>query len=148
MLYGEWEVSSFMHGANDLTQFYKDSCGCRLVFPEFKGESNDCVLKCPYNDWNYYFSDSLTNFPWRNEKFFQTPWSISNDGNTIDWYFGYTQPDSIYRWGMYPLSIRINSGENYVKNSFIIEEISKDKLTFMFTDNINETYVIQLSKIK
>jgi len=148
MLYGEWEVTSFMHGANDLTQFYKDSCGCRLVFPDMKGDYNDCVLKCPYNGWNYYFSDSLTDFPWRNEMFFRTTWNISNDGSKINWYFGNPQPDSIYRWGMYPLTIRINSGEVSILNCFLIEEISKEKLTFMFTDSINQTYYIHLSKIE
>jgi hypothetical protein len=149
MLYGEWEVTSFLHGANDLTQLYKDSCGCRLVFPEIKGDYNDCFLKCPLNNWNYYFYDSLANFPWRREVFHSTPWNISKDGNYIEWFFGNRQPDSIYHWGMYPLTIRINSssGDNF-KNSFLIEKISKNKLSFMFTDSISETYSFHLSKIK
>ena len=143
MLYGEWEVSSFLHGANDLTQLYKDSCGCRMVFQNYY-----CLLKCPYNGWNYYFSDSLTNFPWKNDMFFRTRWSISKDGSKIDWFFGNRQPDSIYRWGMFPLTIRINPDEIKSVNSFFIEEISKERLTFMFTDSITEIYNIQLSKIK
>lgn len=148
ILYGEWEVTSFMHGADDLTQFYKDSCGCRLVFPDMKEDYNDCVLKCPYNGWNYYFSDSLTSISWRREIFQRTSFNIVNDDSQIDWYFGNMQPDNIYRWGMYPLTIRINSTLDIQKNSFKIEEISKEELTLMFTDSINDTFVISFSKIK
>jgi hypothetical protein len=151
MLYGEWEVTSFLHGANDLTQFYKDSCGCRLVFTDYKlyGEKFEkCILKCPYNGWNYYYTDSLENIPWNRESFDRTTFYISSDGSKIEWYFGKTQPNNIYRWGMYPLTIRINSSGGQVRNIFLIEEISKEKLTFMFTDSINETYSIHLSKIK
>jgi len=145
MLYGEWEVTSFLHGANDLTQLYKDSCGCRLVFPD---KMTGCYLNCPYNGWNYYNMDSLNVRPWSRHRFHSTSFSIINDGSQIDWFFGHTQPDSIYRWGMYPLTIRINYGEGNSSNSFMIEEISKEQLTLMFTDSLNETYSIHFSKIK
>jgi hypothetical protein len=143
MLYGEWEVTSFLHGANDLTQLYKDSCGCRLVFSDIRIR---CFLNCPHNSWNYYFMDSLNILPWKNHHFHSTSWDISSDGNKIEWFFGNTQPDSIYRWGMYPLTIRIKNDGS--KNSFMIEEISNNKLTLMFSDSINETYVISFHKNK
>ena len=150
MLYGEWEVTSFMHGANDLTQFYKDSCGCRLLFIEYNYyniKPKICILKCSFNNWNYYYSDSLSILPWRNHGFQNTSYEFSENWDNISWYFGNAQPESIYRWGMYPLTISI-SPDGYQRKTFIVEKISKDKLTFMFTDSINETYIIQLSKFK
>ena len=140
MLYGEWEVTSFMHGANDLTQFYLDSCKCRLVF------SNDiktlCFLNCPYNSWNYYNLDTLNNIPWRYHEFYWTSWKISRDGRSIEWRLGNIQPDSIYRWGMYPLT------KGNKKSSFYLNEITGQKMQLQFTDSTNIPYNISFSKYK
>lgn len=141
MLYGEWEVTSFLHGANDLTQLYKDSCGCRLVFSEMRNLSDRCILTCPFNSWNFYFLDSLVISPWRNFQFYWTSWNISKDGTKIDWAFGNTQPDSIFRWGMYPLTIGKQS------SSFYVNEVSKKNMQLQFTDSTNIPFNIRFSKI-
>jgi hypothetical protein len=146
---GEWEVTSFLRNADDLTQLYKDSCGCRLIFheiiPEIKGLSgNKCLLKCSYNNWNYYYYNSLTDSLWRSESPIWTWYDISDKGNKINWSFGYKQPDSIYRWGMYPLTIR----KKGIGKTFSILERSKKNLSFMFQDSLNDTYIINFSKIK
>jgi hypothetical protein len=142
MLYGEWEVKSFLHGANDLTQLYKDSCGCRLMF-----QDNYCLLKCPFNDWNYYYSDSLANFPWRNHQFQYTSYVISENMDEISWYFGYLQPDSIYHWGMYPLTISIYPGIMPLGNKFVIQKLSDNIFIIEYNDSSNIPYLINLKKL-
>ena len=140
MLYGEWEVTSFMHGANDLTQLYKDSCGCRLMFSDTK--LNCCYVYCPHNGWNYYILDSLSVMPWKNHQFNWTYWEISRDGRSIEWGLGNIQPDSVYRWGMYPLA----TGNKL--NSFYVNEISDKSMQLQFTDSTNIPFNISFTKNK
>ncbi len=140
MLYGGWVVTSFMHGANDLTQFYKDSCGCTLVFSDTK--SSSCIVSCPRNEWNYYILDSLAVMPWKNRQFHRVSWKISRDGRSIEWGLGNTQPESVYRWGMYPLT----TGNK--KHIFYVNEISDKSMQLQFTDSTNIPYNISFSKYK
>jgi hypothetical protein len=148
-LYGEWELTSFMHGANDLTQLYKDSCGCRLLFREMKSKDNDCLLKCSFNGWNYYFLDSIANIPWRNDQFSYTFYQISDNGKEICWNFGNAQPEGIYRWGMYPLTIRFNTSSNInMEKCFTIVEFTKENLRLSYIDSTNILYGLSFSKIK
>jgi hypothetical protein len=155
MLYGEWEVTSFLHGANDLTQLYKDSCGCRLVFVEYKfysSKSKTCILKCSFNNWNYYYLDSLiwspsvAGSPWIGQNFQRTNFEISENRTEISWRFGKNQPTQIFRWGMYPLTIN-SAPFDYSLNTFQIVEISKKEFTMQYTDSTNIPYFITIKKM-
>lgn len=149
MLYGEWEVTSFLHGDDDLTQFYKDSCGCRLVFAEYiqyDYKYKTCILKCSFNSWNYYYTDSLVNFPWRNHQFEQTSFEISETKKEISWLFGKSQPHQIYRWGMYPLTISCSPDECSSNMFNVIDDISEQKFSMKFMDTTNIPYYITLKK--
>jgi len=137
MLYGEWEVTSFMHGANDLTQFYLDSCKCRLVFKD-----DFCLIRCPFNDWNFYYSEFIVKENGRYPFMPITGYSISKNGTEIQWALGNTQPDSNCRWGMYPLTIANK------ENSFYLNEISDKSMQLQFTDSTNIPYNISFSKYK
>lgn len=150
MLYGEWEVTSFMHGANDLTQFYKDSCGCRLVFIEYKlngDKFKKCILKCNYNNWNYYNSDSLEYLPWKTHIFQHSNFELKNDFKEIKWFFGNQQPTQIYRWGMYPLCRTKGNIETNFNTFYIIDEISNNEFTMQYTDSTNIPYFITIKKM-
>ncbi len=150
MLYGEWEVTRFLHGDDDLTQFYKDSCGCRLVFVEYtfySSKSKACILKCRFNNWNYYYTDSLAVSPWIGENFQRTEFQISENRQNISWRFGKNQPTQIYRWGMYPLTISSAPFDFSLNTFLVIDEISNTEFTMQFTDSTNIPYFITIKKL-
>ncbi len=140
MLYGEWEVTSFMHGANDLTQLYKDSCGCRLIFESLKGQSTICVLKCTINEWNFYQTDTIFSLM-RYTRIFSSDFTVSEDGESINCSLGNFQDDSLYHWGFYPLCF------GNKRHDFFIQEIKKNDLRLMFTDSSNIPYLISFKKM-
>jgi len=140
-LLGEWEVKQFLKGGDDLSQFYKDSCGCDLEFvfePVISMGTDEqfIILNCVENGWNFVHHDSLgvDRFEYALGR-----WYFSEDKKMLVTRMG-LKNDSRFRWGMYPLTI---SKDN--ETSFEIRRLTNKEL-WLRLDDSNNVYNIKLEK--
>lgn len=129
-----WKVTEFKKDAEDLTQYYQDTCGCDLelkydlVPPSYIEKGNWMDIVCVNNDWNY-----------GNNPHAQKNWRLTKDNNYLSLQLGLNN-DTSYRKGLYPLT--------YCPGYFSLWEILRltNSDLWLRYDDLKNIYTIKFEK--